>query len=57
MELLQKYNANDVKRAMFEIDNNNNNNSPSPYGYGSGFSKASWNVIGQDISAAIFGVL
>ncbi|XP_016439575.1 uncharacterized protein LOC107765442 [Nicotiana tabacum] len=40
----------DVKEAIFQIDCNK---SPSPDGYGSGFFKAAWPVIGQDISEVV----
>ncbi|XP_019236486.1 PREDICTED: uncharacterized protein LOC109216760 [Nicotiana attenuata] len=50
VELIKPYTEKDVKVAMFQIDSNK---SPGPDGYGSGFYKAAWDVIGDDITAAI----
>lgn len=50
VKLLRPYTTKDAETVMFEIDSNK---SPGPDGYGSGFFKATWNVIGEDISCAI----
>ncbi|XP_018624361.1 uncharacterized protein [Nicotiana tomentosiformis] len=40
----------EVKKTLFQIDNNK---SPGPDGYSSGFFKASWHILGSDITEAI----
>ncbi|KAM3204397.1 hypothetical protein P3L10_027806 [Capsicum annuum] len=42
--------GNDVKKAMFQIDSNK---SLGPNGYGSGFYKAAWSIVGQDVISAV----
>lgn len=49
MELVRSYSGKEVKQAMFNIDSTK---SPGPDGYGSGFFKAAWNVIRQDVTRA-----
>lgn len=50
MDLLKEYSAEEVKTAMFRIDSNK---SPGPDGFGSGFFKAAWSIVGEDISKAV----
>lgn len=50
LELIQPYTEKDVKQAIFSIDSNK---SPCPDGYGSGFYKATWSVIGQEVTNAV----
>ncbi|XP_075091713.1 uncharacterized protein LOC142171895 [Nicotiana tabacum] len=50
VDLLKPFARKDVKEAIFQIDCNK---SPGPDGYRSGFFKASWPVIGQDISEVV----
>ncbi|KAH0695978.1 hypothetical protein KY289_013460 [Solanum tuberosum] len=50
MELLRPFYGKEVKEAMFKIDSNK---SPGPDGFGSGFYKAAWPIIGDDITRAI----
>ncbi|XP_062103701.1 uncharacterized protein LOC133814803 [Humulus lupulus] len=50
--LIKPFSKKDVKNAMFSISSIK---SPGPDGYGSGFFKAMWNELGDDISDAILG--
>ncbi|KAH0721232.1 hypothetical protein KY290_006149 [Solanum tuberosum] len=50
IQLLQPYTVMEVKAALFHIDSNK---SPGPDGYGSGFFKAAWDIIGDDIVTAV----
>ncbi|XP_019262934.1 PREDICTED: uncharacterized protein LOC109240719 [Nicotiana attenuata] len=50
MELIQTFIVKEVKQAMFSIDVNK---SPGPDGYGSSFYREAWNIIGNDVTAAI----
>ncbi|XP_059281334.1 uncharacterized protein LOC132035028 [Lycium ferocissimum] len=50
MQLVQAYTAKDVKQAMFSI---NENKSPRPNSYGSGFFRAAWKVIGNNVCDVI----
>ncbi|XP_062074066.1 uncharacterized protein LOC133778209 [Humulus lupulus] len=52
LALIKPFSRKDVKSAMFSIGSIK---SPGPDGYGSGFFKAMWNEIGDDISDAILG--
>ncbi|XP_075095833.1 uncharacterized protein LOC142173857 [Nicotiana tabacum] len=50
LQLVQPYEAKDVKDALFSIDKNK---SPGPDGYGSEFFEASWGIIGAEITKAM----
>lgn len=50
IELLKPFVVKDVKTALFHIDCNKNS---GPDGYGSGFFKASWGIVGHDITTTI----
>ncbi|KAH0720665.1 hypothetical protein KY284_005695 [Solanum tuberosum] len=50
IQLLQPYTVIEVKPALFHIDSNK---SPGLDGYGSGFFKATWDIIGDDIVTAV----
>ncbi|WMV28804.1 hypothetical protein MTR67_022189 [Solanum verrucosum] len=50
MELLRPFSEKEVKEAMFKI---NSNKSPRSDGFGSGFYKAVWLIIGDDITRVI----
>ncbi|XP_049349478.1 uncharacterized protein LOC125814066 [Solanum verrucosum] len=50
MELLRPFSEKEVKEAMFKI---NSNKSPRSDGFGSGFYKAAWLIIGDDITRVI----
>ncbi|XP_019223639.1 PREDICTED: uncharacterized protein LOC109205382 [Nicotiana attenuata] len=50
LELTQPYTEKDVKQAMFNIDSNKTS---GPDGYGSGFFKAAWSAIGQEVTNAV----
>ncbi|KAH0675381.1 hypothetical protein KY285_023182 [Solanum tuberosum] len=50
MELLRPFSEKEVKEAMFKIDSNK---SPGSDGFGSGFYKAAWLIIGDDITKVI----
>lgn len=50
LEILQPYNAKDIKAVIFSIGSTKN---PGPNGYGSEFFKAAWKIIGEDITKAI----
>lgn len=51
LSLLKLPNKNEIKQALFEIKVYK---SPGPDGYGSGFFKAAWEVIGEDVIEAIW---
>lgn len=50
IELLRPFADKELKDAMFHIDSNK---SPGPDGFGSGFYKAAWSIVGQDIIEAV----
>ncbi|XP_016460811.1 uncharacterized protein LOC107784236 [Nicotiana tabacum] len=50
LQLIRPYTGPEVKKAMFSITDTK---SPGPDGYGSGFYKAAWSVIGEDVTKAV----
>ncbi|KAH0712005.1 hypothetical protein KY285_007641 [Solanum tuberosum] len=46
LKILNPFNEEDVRKAMFSIDVNN---SPGPDGYGSGFYRETWDIVGHDV--------
>ncbi|KAK4382666.1 Transposon TX1 uncharacterized protein [Sesamum angolense] len=48
--LIRPINKDDVKTAVFDIEEDR---APGPYGYSSGFFKAAWPVVGEEITAAV----
>ncbi|XP_070008565.1 uncharacterized protein [Nicotiana sylvestris] len=50
LQLVWPYTTVEVKAAMFSIEETK---SPGPDGYGSGFYKASWSIIGEEVTNAI----
>ncbi|KAH0664807.1 hypothetical protein KY285_026013 [Solanum tuberosum] len=49
-ELVHRFEPAAVKTTMFQIDSNK---SPGPDGFGSGFYKAAWSIVGQDVTTAV----
>ncbi|XP_019264059.1 PREDICTED: uncharacterized protein LOC109241742 [Nicotiana attenuata] len=54
LQLVRSYTGPEVKKAMFSI---NDTKSPGPNGYRSGFYKAAWSVIGEDVTKAVLEFL
>lgn len=50
VDLVKPFTGQEVKSAIFKI---NSNKSPGPGGYGSCFSKATWDIVGRDITEAV----
>ncbi|XP_070019648.1 uncharacterized protein LOC142180753 [Nicotiana tabacum] len=50
VDLLKSYNAKEVKEIIFQIDSSKR---PSLHDFGSGFFKAAWSIVGEDIIATI----
>ena len=48
--LLLPFTSADVKQAVFDIDEDK---APGPDGYSSGFFKAAWPIVGQEVTSAV----
>ncbi|KAH0708583.1 hypothetical protein KY290_010055 [Solanum tuberosum] len=49
-ELIKNFEPSEVKKAMFQIDSYK---SLGPDGFGSGFYRAAWSIVGEDITSAV----